>query len=194
MSTGTSGAVTSTYNAGTGVWTASGAIADVNALLAGVTFNPAANFNGSFTIATNVSDGSLSVSGLKSVTGIAVNDAPVLTLPGTSVSTHEDTALALTGASVADPDTGDVITLNLSVGHGSLAPIGALPAGIFVDDGDGSDGTLQVHGSAVDVSALLAGGINYTPTPDYNGADTLTVAVHDAVGATDSKPVTITID
>ena len=32
---GTSGAVTSTYNAGTGVWTASGAIADVNTLLAG---------------------------------------------------------------------------------------------------------------------------------------------------------------
>ena len=32
---GTSGGVTSTYIAGTGVWTASGAIADVNALLAG---------------------------------------------------------------------------------------------------------------------------------------------------------------
>ena len=57
LSTATSGAVTSTYNAGTGVWTATGAIADVNALLAGVTFTPAANFNGSFTIATSVSDG-----------------------------------------------------------------------------------------------------------------------------------------
>ena len=41
--------VTSTYTAGTGVWTASGAIADVNALLAGVTFTPAANFNGGTT-------------------------------------------------------------------------------------------------------------------------------------------------
>ena len=35
LSTATSGAVTSTYNARTGVWTASGAIADVNTLLAG---------------------------------------------------------------------------------------------------------------------------------------------------------------
>ena len=35
LNTATSGAVTSTYNAATGVWTASGAIANVNALLAG---------------------------------------------------------------------------------------------------------------------------------------------------------------
>ena len=42
LSTATSGAVTSTYNAGTGVWTAAGPIADVNTLLAGVTFVPAA--------------------------------------------------------------------------------------------------------------------------------------------------------
>lgn len=70
LSTATSGAVTSTYNAGTGVWSASGAIADVNALLAGVTFVPAANFSSNFTIATNVSDGSLSVSGSKNMTRV----------------------------------------------------------------------------------------------------------------------------
>jgi hypothetical protein len=40
LSTGTSGAVTSTYNTGTGVWSASGAIVDVNALLAAVSFTP----------------------------------------------------------------------------------------------------------------------------------------------------------
>src|SRR5262249_2204452 len=56
LTTGTSGAVTSTYNANTGVWTATGAITDVNSLLAGVTFAPKLNFNGSFTIATSVSD------------------------------------------------------------------------------------------------------------------------------------------
>ena len=52
LDTGTSGAVTSTYNAGTGVWSASGALADVNTLLAGLTFTPALNFNSNFTIAT----------------------------------------------------------------------------------------------------------------------------------------------
>ena len=57
LNTATSGAVTSTYNATTGVWTASGAIADVNALLAGLTLTPSANFSGSFSIATSISDG-----------------------------------------------------------------------------------------------------------------------------------------
>ena len=80
LSTATSGAVTSTYNAATGVWTASGAIADVNALLAGVTLTPAANFNGNFTIATSVSDGvAPAITGSKAFTGIAVNDAPTAT-------------------------------------------------------------------------------------------------------------------
>ena len=69
LSTATSGAVTSTYNAGTGVWTASGAIADVNALLAGVTFTPATGFTSNFSIATSVSDGEApAITGTKSVT------------------------------------------------------------------------------------------------------------------------------
>src|SRR5436190_598605 len=67
LSTATSGAVTSTYNAGTGVWTASGAIADVNVLLAGVTFNPALNFDANFSIATSISDGALVVNGVKNM-------------------------------------------------------------------------------------------------------------------------------
>ena len=56
LSTGTSGAVTSTYNAATGVWTASGALANVNALLAGVVFTPKTNFTGAFTINASISD------------------------------------------------------------------------------------------------------------------------------------------
>jgi hypothetical protein len=56
---------------------ATGALADVNALLAGVTFNPATNFNGSFSIATSVSDGvAPAVTGTKMFTGTAMNDAP----------------------------------------------------------------------------------------------------------------------
>lgn len=57
LSTGTSGAVTSTYNAATGTWKASGALANVNALLAGVIFTPVANFNGNFSVNASISDG-----------------------------------------------------------------------------------------------------------------------------------------
>ena len=81
LNTATSGAVTSTYNAGTGVWTASGAIANVNTLLAGLTFTPALNFNSNFTIATSVSDGvAAPITGSKAMTGTPVNDAPMVDL------------------------------------------------------------------------------------------------------------------
>lgn len=50
LSTATSGAVTSIF--ASGVWSASGALADVDALLAGITFTPAANANANFSIAT----------------------------------------------------------------------------------------------------------------------------------------------
>src|SRR5262249_17789730 len=122
LTTATSGAVTSTYNAGTGVWTASGAIADVNALLAGVTFNPAANFNGNFTIAPPVDDGTSSISGSKTITGIAVNDAP--TSSGSSSTINEDTSI-VHGALPASTDVdGDVVTYALgstSTAHGSVS-------------------------------------------------------------------------
>src|SRR5207247_9503565 len=90
LSTATAGSVTSTYVAGTGVWTASGAIADVNTLLAGVTFNPTLNFNADFSIATSVSDGALSVIGSKAMTGIAVNGAPVLDVSKSPTLAAED--------------------------------------------------------------------------------------------------------
>ena len=59
---------------------ASGAIADVNTLLAGLTFTPALDFNGNFTIATSVSDGvAPAITGTKTMTGLAVNNAPTAT-------------------------------------------------------------------------------------------------------------------
>jgi|GEM_PF-683351 len=118
LSTATSGAVTSTYNAGTGVWSASGSKADVNALLAGVTFNPALNFNSNFNIATSISDGiAAAVTGTKAFTGVAVNDAPTLdnTQSPTLTAINEDVldasntgntvASIVVTASIIDVDT-----------------------------------------------------------------------------------------
>ncbi|MGZ5586575.1 MAG: DUF4347 domain-containing protein [Methylobacter sp.] len=105
LNTGTSGAVTSTFAAG--VWSASGAIANVNALLAGLTFTPALNVNSNLTIATSVSDGiAPAVTGSQALTGIAVNDAPTatLTLAGTTAQGQTLTASnSLADAVVAPP-------------------------------------------------------------------------------------------
>ncbi|MCC6198625.1 Ig-like domain-containing protein, partial [Candidatus Nomurabacteria bacterium] len=100
LNTGTSGAVTSTYNAGTGVWTASGALASVNTLLAGLTFTPATNFSSSFTIATSVSDGiASSLTGSKSMKSLAANTAPVLDTSKTpTLGTIAENAPAPSGA------------------------------------------------------------------------------------------------
>lgn len=90
LNTGTSGTVTSTFNATTGVWTATGPVADVNTLLAGLTFTPAANFNANFTIATSETDSGGAFTGTKTMTGTAVNDAPTAT--GQSITANEDVA------------------------------------------------------------------------------------------------------
>ena len=61
--------------------------------------------------------------GLKSVTISVtnVNEAPVLTAPA-SQSVNQNTATALTGISVADPDSGaNPITVTLSAAAGTFA-------------------------------------------------------------------------
>lgn len=103
LNTGTSGAVTSTYNATSGVWTASGAIANVNTLLAALTLTPAANFNGSFNIATSVSDGiAPPVTGVKTFTGVRVNDAPTGSITLSGAATENQTLTAANTLADAD--------------------------------------------------------------------------------------------
>lgn len=109
LSTGVSGAVTSTYNAGTGVWSASGALADVNTLLAGLTFTPETGYISPFTIGTNVSDGALSVNGTKAMTGSEAEPAditsPETIILNTSASSIESLDAEFTFISNEDPST-----------------------------------------------------------------------------------------
>ena len=89
LSTGTSGAVTATYSGG--VWTASGPIADVNVLLAGVVFTPSANYDGSFVIAVSVDDGvAAPITGVKIVSGTPVGDTPQVSSITTPASSQSD--------------------------------------------------------------------------------------------------------
>ena len=117
LSTATSGAVTSTYNAATGVWTASGAIADVNTLLAGRDASRRRRTStAASSIATSVSDGvAPAITGSKALTGIAVNDAPTATNLSTAETYTEDTPLNLVDIVVSDVDSANVTaTLTLS--------------------------------------------------------------------------------
>jgi hypothetical protein len=133
--------VISTYNSGTGVWTASGAIADVNMLLAGVTYTPAVDYNSSFTIATSVDDGAaIPLTGVKDVSGTAQNDAPTaINLSQSTVNETTDTSAGYTigTLSTTDPDTGDTATYTI---------VGGADAGVFSIGGAGADALILTDG------------------------------------------------
>ncbi len=117
LNTATSGAVTSTFAGG--VWTASGAIAYVNTLLAGINFIPTSDYNSSFTIATSVDDGeAAAITGVKNFTATAVNDAPInvmAMLPGQTATTSAD------GASSVATGDGDIDFVSASIIDNTIA-------------------------------------------------------------------------
>ena len=188
LTTGTSGSVTSTYIAGTGVWTASGTIADVNVLLAGVTFVPASNFNASFSITTSVTDGVGTVSGSKAVTGIAINDAPGATNLSAAETYTEDTSLNLIDIVVSDVDSANVtatLTLsNPSAGSLSTGTSGAVTSTYVA-------GVWTASGATANVNVLLAG-VTFVPASDFNASFSIATSVSDGVAAaiTGSKTMT----
>jgi Tol biopolymer transport system component len=138
LSTGVSGLVTSTFVGG--VWTASGALADVNTLLAGVTFNPAVSYEADFTIATRVSDGvAPPVTGSKLMTATPVNDDPVVgdqTLGPVNENSPAGTVVGTVAAS--DVDAGQSLGFDI---------IGGNAAGTFAIDA--SSGEITVADPAV---------------------------------------------
>ncbi len=192
LSTGTSGAVTSTFAGG--VWTASGSVADVNALLAGVTFTPATDYVSDFTITTSVDDGEAApVIGVKNITAIAINDAPVVTAPGTALSATEQIGLAIhgTGFSVTDVDeAGSGARAVLSVGEGIIT-VAEGDSGVTIDAGNGT-GAVTILGTIAQINNLLTGGgtgtITYLNSSDAPSASTsMTVLVNDS-GNTGNDP------
>ena len=133
----------------------------------------------------------LDLSGTVTVHVQAVNDAPVVTAPA-SVSGTEDVAFNLSGISASDPDVGSAdLVVSLSVNHGNLT------LSNFSGFSLGAGGSLAI--AAANLNLLLAG-IRYTPDPDFNGNDSLTVSVSDqgATGAggeqSDTKTVAIHLD
>lgn len=114
----TSGTVTSSYDAVSGEWSAFGPVANVNTLLAGLTFTPAANFNSSFTIATSVSDGAAPTNGSKSMSGIAVNDAPVVV--GITITTNPNQAKTVTLAASDPDDSSFTFSIVTPPSHGTI--------------------------------------------------------------------------
>ncbi|SEJ27034.1 VCBS domain-containing protein [Achromobacter sp. NFACC18-2] len=103
------------------------------------------------------------------------NDGPVNTVPGAQ-ALDEDTSLAITGISIADPDSGAAtMQVTLNVLHGGLTlTLGSveLAAGAL------GSGMLQLRGSRDALNAALAT-LVYSPGANYNGNDRLTILTED---------------
>ncbi len=163
LSTGTSGAVTSIYNAGTGVWTAAGPIADVNVLLAALVFTPANGYTSNFSIATNITDSvTTPVTGSKSFVYVA-NTAPIAVGDTVTVAVNSGSNNLNVLDNDSDPDTGDTYVL--------------------------SSVTQPSHGTA----SLSANMVAYIPATDYCGSDSFTYEIEDSYGLTDQATVTVTV-
>jgi VCBS repeat-containing protein len=172
--------------------TFAGSLSAINAALDGLQYVPVANYNGPDQIDLNVNDlgnsgsgGARLASGSLAITVSAVNDAPVLGLPGPQ-ATPQGSGLTLSAASgnvivVSDVDAGPG-DLQITLDTGSPA-IGTLTlastAGLSFSVGSGSgDVGMTFTGSVAAINAALDG-LVFSPDAAFSGPMTLQIGADD---------------
>ncbi|WP_320171226.1 DUF4347 domain-containing protein [Maridesulfovibrio sp.] len=109
------------YTAGTGVWTITGTVTQVNAALAGVAFTPAANYDADTTIAVNIKDGLEGGTTVKTGTitldCTPVNDKPVITAGNTVNYSENDNATRICPAITLTDDSSGLQSVTVTVSN-----------------------------------------------------------------------------
>ncbi|WP_181357624.1 cadherin-like domain-containing protein [Stenomitos frigidus] len=152
-----------------------GNLSDINAALSGLSYRGNPNFNGADTLTLTANDQGATGSGAigldskaLAITVTAVNDAPVITVPG-SQTVDEDTNLLLSGINVTDADSNpNPITVTLSATNGTLT-LDPLVAG---------SATLTITDTLNNINTAIAN-LTYKGNLNYNGADTITIQAND---------------
>ena len=120
------------------------------------------------------SGGALNVVGSTTVNITAVPDLAI-TAPATA-TTNEDTAFVYSGVNIIQVDDGmagdNPLQVSLSVANGTLS-LASLTGISFVEGADGTS-SMIINGLESDLNTAL-NGLQFTPTADYNGADTLNI-------------------
>lgn len=112
----------------------------------------------------------------------AVNDTPVLSLPGAR-TVSEDTNLTFAGnITVSDVDVSEnpsgAVELTLSAAQGKVSLASTAGLSITPPATGTADSTVTFSGSAANVNAAL-NGLRYRGNPDFNGSDTLNLNLND---------------
>ncbi|WP_164122336.1 MBG domain-containing protein [Sphingobacterium sp. xlx-130] len=207
----TMGNITAAYNAGTGMLTLSSAgstatLAQWQAALRTVKYDNSSQnpSTANRTISLKVHDGGLeSVAATKTVYVIAVNDAPVNSVPGAQ-SVDQDATLVFNSAnsnmiSISDVDAGSSdVQVNLVATNGRMT-LGST-SGLLFSVGNGTnDASLTFKGTIANINTAL-NGLVFTPTPGYNGPASLQIITDDlgnsgSGGAkTDTDYIAITVN
>src|SRR5206468_366374 len=184
-----SGTATITAGAsGTATLTLSGSQVDINATLASLAYQGTLNYNGPDTLTVTSTDGN-AVTDVDTVaiTVLAVDDAPVNTVPGAQV-VNEDTALAVGGISVTDVD-GNLSTVQLAVANGTVTV--TLSGGATITAGEHTTERQSLSGSECRLNTEIAS-LAYQGTLNYNGPDTLIVTSYVSNVVIDVDTVSIT--
>lgn len=188
----------------------SGTVANINAALNGMRYDPTAAYSGPalLSIATNDqgnagSGGALSDNDTVAITVDAVNDPPVNTVPAAQ-STNADIALTFSTGNgnriaIADSDAaGNPVQVTLTVTNGTVTL--ASVTGLAFSVGDGTaDAAMTFTGTIADVNTALDG-LVFDPTPAFVGAAALQIVTSDqgntgSGGAqTDNDTVAITVN
>ena len=156
---------------------------------AGLKFTPTPNAttNGSFTVqaAPFTFAWLLSDTANVIINIIPVNDAPVVAVPP-AATVNEETALALSGFSVADVDLGTAsIYVKLSVANGTLTL--TQTSGITIYEGGNATAAMGISGSLANVNNAL-NSLKYVGKPGFSGPETVYVSVSDNGATGDGGP------
>ena len=162
-----------------------------------VTVTPVANLSGTAVITISVSDGSLTTSDTFTLTVTAINDPPVITVPGAQSATALSN-LTIGGISVTDVDAGSgSLQVTLSASRGTLSL--SQTTGLGFTSGNGNQNASMVFtGTLANINAAL-NNLVYRGVDASTGSDTISLAVNDqgntgTGGAqSDSKTIGITL-
>ncbi|MGE0434235.1 MAG: cadherin-like domain-containing protein, partial [Planctomycetota bacterium] len=177
LSTGGGGS----YTPGTGVWTITDTVANVNAALAAVTFVPLTDRDTGTSISVDVrdgeEDGAVPVTGTITLTVTPVNDQPSASNTTQAKAWNEgDPSVALDDIAVSDVDTGEVITATLTLAD----PL----AGAITTGGGGSytpgTGVWTITDSVANVNTALAAA-TFAPDPDRDTGTTIGINIQDGL-------------
>ncbi|WP_256205189.1 MULTISPECIES: DUF4347 domain-containing protein [unclassified Pseudomonas] len=178
--------------------TLTGNLNNINAFIAsnGLTYTTAANATFNVTMTINVDTGSVSTSTSSMLLTVTpVNDAPVVTVPG-SITVTEDVSSSVTGISFSDVDAGSgLVSATFSVPSGTLSALSGSGVSVL----NSGTGVIVLTGTLSNLNVFVAAGnLHFLTAANATDGVSLTVTINDngssgGAAQTDTKVTTINV-